>query len=152
MSELLSKRGKTLAIAESCTGGNISRLLTENAGASSFFKGSMVAYTKDIKIKELKVPREIIEKHSVVSIAVAEAMALGIQLKMETDFSIATTGNAGPSVDDTTKEVGAVCIAIATPKGVFSEEFNFGKPREMVIQRSSNKALEMLRKEILKNY
>jgi len=152
VSELLSKRGKTLATAESCTGGNIARLLTENAGASSFFKGSMVAYTKDIKIKELKVSKEIIEKHSIVSVEVVEAMAVGIQKKMQTDFSIATTGNAGPSVEGTAKEVGTVCIAIATPKGVFSEEFNFGKPREKVIQRSSNKALEMLRKEILKNY
>ena len=104
------------------------------------------------KTKELNVSKELIEKYSVVSTEVAEAMALGIQQKMTSDYAIATTGNAGPTTDKTDKSVGVVCIAIATPNGVVSEEFNFGKPREKVILRSSTKALELLRKEIIKNY
>ena len=150
--QLLREKTMTLAVAESCTGGNISSLLTANPGASDFFVGGLVAYTAALKTIELNVSEQLIAMHSVVSPQVAEAMALGVQKKMNSDFAIATTGNAGPSADQTDKEVGCVCIAIATPEGVFSEEFNFGSPREKVIQRSSFKALEMLRKEILKNY
>jgi nicotinamide-nucleotide amidase len=150
--QLLREKAMTLAVAESCTGGNISSLLTSNPGASDFFVGGLVAYTAALKTKELNVSEKLIAMHSVVSSHVAEAMALGVRKKMNSDFAVATTGNAGPSADQTDKEVGSVCIAIATPKGVFSEEFNFGSPREKVIQRSSFKALEMLRKEILKNY
>jgi nicotinamide-nucleotide amidase len=150
--QLLREKAMTLAVAESCTGGSISSLLTANPGASDFFVGGLVAYTAALKTKELNVSEQLIAMHSIVSPQVAEAMVLGVQQKMNSDFAIATTGNAGPSADQTDKEVGSVCIAIATPKGVFSEEFNFGSPREKVIQRSSFKALEMLRKEILKNY
>lgn len=150
--QLLREKAMTLAVAESCTGGRISSLLTANPGASDFFVGGLVAYTAALKTKELNVSEQLIAMHSVVSPQVAEAMALGVRQKMNSDFAIATTGNAGPSADQTDKEVGSVCIAIATPKGVFSEEFNFGSPREKVVQRSSFKALEMLRKEILKNY
>ena len=152
VSQLLCEKAMTLAVAESCTGGRISSLLTANPGASDFFVGGLVAYTAALKTKELNVSEQLIAMHSVVSSQVAEAMALGVRQKMNSDFAIATTGNAGPSADQTDKEVGSVCIAIATPEGVFSEEFNFGSPREKVIQRSSFKALEMLRKEILKNY
>ena len=148
----LVKLGKTLSVAESCTGGKIAENITAYDGASAYFKGGIVAYATETKIDILNVAPKLIAKHSVVSSEVAEAMALGVRQKMNSDFAIATTGNAGPSADQTDKEVGSVCIAIATPEGVFSEEFNFGSPREKVIQRSSFKALEMLRKEILKNY
>jgi len=150
--QLLREKAMTLAVAESCTGGRISSLLTANPGASDFFVGGLVAYTAALKTKELNVSEQLIAMHSVVSPQVAEAMALGVRQKMNSDFAIATTGNAGPSADQTDKKVGSVCIAVATPEGVFSEEFNFGSPREKVVQRSSFKALEMLRKEILKNY
>ena len=148
----LQKQQKTLSVAESCTGGMLSHLLTEKPGASLFFKGGVVAYSEEIKINELEVSKKLISDNSVVSTAVAEAMALGVQKKMNTDYAIATTGNAGPTVDNTDKTVGVVCIAVASPKGVVSEEFNLGKPREKVILRCSNKALELLRKEIEKNY
>lgn len=149
--KLLKEKGCTISTAESCTGGAIAQKITSVAGASSYFVGSVVSYTATVKMNELNVSKEIIEKHTVVSSEVAEAMALGIQQKMKTDFAIATTGNAGPTVDETDKTVGTVFIAIATPKGVFSEEFYFGKPRQKVIERTTNKALEMLRKEIIKN-
>lgn len=152
VAKLLVDRKKSLALAESCTGGAISQLLTSHAGASGFFKGGLVCYTEALKIKELGVSKKIISKYSVVSTAVAEAMALGIQKKMNADYAIATTGNAGPTTDLTDKPVGVVCIAIACPDKIISQEFNFGEPREKVIQRTSYKALELLRSEITKNY
>ena len=152
IASLLKINNKTLAVAESCTGGYLTSMLTEKSGASAFFVASIVAYTKNVKINELGVLPSTIEKYSVVSTQVAEEMALGMLKKSEVDFAIATTGNAGPTTDETDKSVGVVCIAIASDSRVYSEEFNFGKPREKVIHRSSNKALELLRKEILKNY
>ena len=152
IASLLKINNKTLAIAESCTGGYLTSMLTEKPGASAFFVASLVAYSKNVKINELGVLPRTIEKYSVVSTQVAEEMALGMLKKSEVDFAISTTGNAGPTTDETDKTVGVVCIAIASDSGVYSEEFNFGKPREKVIHRSSNKALELLRKEILKNY
>jgi nicotinamide-nucleotide amidase len=152
LGELLRKNKQTLATAESCTGGNIARMITSVAGSSDYFTGSIVAYNKSIKIKELNVSSELIDRYSVVSAEVAEAMAQGIQKKYKTDYAIATTGNAGPTTDITDKTIGVVYIAIAGPSEVFSAEFNFGKPREKVIERASNKALELLRKEILKKY
>ena len=152
LGELLRNNKQTLATAESCTGGNIARMITSVAGSSDYFTGSIVAYNKSIKIKELNVSSDLIDRYSVVSAEVAEAMAQGIQRKYNTDYAIATTGNAGPTTDITDKTVGVVYIAIATPDNVFSAEFNFGKPREKVIERASNKALELLRKEILKKY
>ncbi len=98
------------------------------------------------------ISQEKINKFSVVSTQVAEEMATQVQKKFKTNFAIATTGNAGPNKGDANAEVGTVFIAIATPKGVFSEKFNFGQPREKVIDRALNQALEMIYKEILKNY
>lgn len=148
---LLTQKKQTIATAESCTGGNIAKLITSIPGASRYFMGSIVAYQAAIKISELNVKSDLIEKYSVVSSQVAEAMAVGIQKKYNATYAIATTGNAGPTTDVTDKTVGTVYIAIATPNTVISEEFYFGKPREKVIERTSNKALEMLKKEILKN-
>ncbi|NLP56569.1 competence/damage-inducible protein A [Lutibacter sp. B1] len=148
---LLTQKKQTLATAESCTGGNIAKKITSVAGSSKYFQGSIVAYQASIKIKELNVEEEIIDKYSVVSSQVAEAMAKGIQQKFQTDYAIATTGNAGPTTDKTDKTVGVVFIAIATPTHIISNEYFFGKPREKVIERASNKALELLKQEILKN-
>jgi len=78
-------------------------------------------------------------------------MALGVQEKLQADYAIAVTGNAGPTTDHNDKSVGVVFIAVATKNSVLVEEFNFGKPRGRVIDKTVNKALEMLEKEILKN-
>ncbi|WP_396140013.1 CinA family nicotinamide mononucleotide deamidase-related protein [Flavobacterium sp.] len=148
---LLLEQGKTIATAESCTGGKIAQVLTSVAGASNYFRGSVVSYATDTKISVLGVSAQTIEKFTVVSAAVASEMALGIQKLMKADYAIATTGNAGPSKGDADAEVGTVFIALATPEAVFTEEFNFGQPRDKVIDRTTNKALEILQKEILKN-
>ena len=148
---LLTSQNKTIATAESCSGGKIAQMLTSVAGSSNYFRGSVVSYATDTKIDILNVSTKIINDHSVVSAEVAKAMAIGIQKIMKSDYAIATTGNAGPSKGDSEAEVGTVFIALVTPSGVFVEEFNFGQPREKVIDRTANKALEMIQKEILKN-
>ena len=148
---LLRQQGKTIATAESCTGGKIAQILTSVAGASNYFRGSVVSYASDTKISVLGVSAQTIDEFTVVSAAVASEMALGIQKLMKADYAIATTGNAGPSKGDADAEVGTVFIALATPETVFVSAFNFGQPRDKVIDRTTNKALEILQKEILKN-
>lgn len=148
---LLAQSGQTLATAESCTGGKIAQLLTSVSGASAYFKGSVVCYATEIKTKLLGVDPQLIATHSVVSAEVAKAMALGVQTQMQSDYALATTGNAGPQKGESDAEVGTVFIALATPQEVVVERFNFGQPREKVVDRATVKALEMLQKEILKN-
>jgi nicotinamide-nucleotide amidase len=151
LGRILKDKKLTVATAESCTGGKIAQLLTSVSGASAYFKGSIVSYATDAKINVLGISKDVIAQHSVVSKEVASAMALSVQKKMQADYAIATTGNAGPAKGDADAEVGTVCIALATPNGVIVEEFNFGQPREKVIDRAVIKSLEMLQKEILKN-
>jgi nicotinamide-nucleotide amidase len=140
-----------LATAESCTGGKIAQVITSVSGASKYFKGSVVSYATETKISVLGLSEELIKEHSVVSFEVAKAMAIAVKKLMKSDYAIATTGNAGPTKGDGKAEIGTVFIAIATPNKVIVEEFDFGQPREKVIDRAVNKAFEMLQKEILKN-
>lgn len=147
----LVKLGKTLAVAESCTGGKIAEQITANAGASAYFKGGLVSYATQSKIDVLKIPKDIINTNSVVSSQVAKAMAQNTLQLFNSDYAIATTGNAGPTKGDSKAEVGTVFIAIATKNNVFSQEFNMGNHRIKVINKATNKALEMLQKEIFKN-
>jgi nicotinamide-nucleotide amidase len=149
--KMLSKQNKTIATAESCSGGKIAQVLTSVPGASKYFKGSVVSYAKAAKIDVLKVPESLIAAHTVVSSEVVSAMALSVKKLMKTDYAIATTGNAGPLKGEADDEVGTVFIALATPTEVIVEKFNFGQPREKVIDRTVIKSLELLQKEILKN-
>jgi len=148
---LLTQKGKTLSLAESCTGGAIAKRITSEKGASAYFKGSIIPYETNLKSEVLGVDPKLIEKYNVVSLQVAEAMAQRSQKLFHTDFAISTTGIAGPSKGDGVEDVGTVCIAIASPLGVISEKFNFGNSRKRVITKTVHKALEMLLKEILKN-
>ena len=152
LGKLLTQKKLTISTAESCSGGKIASILTSVSGSSNYFKGSIVSYATETKVNVLGISQELIDEFSVVSKEVAEAMASQSQKMFKTDFAIATTGNAGPNKGDADAEVGTVFIAIATPKGIFSEKFNFGQPREKVIDRTVNKALEIIYKEILKNY
>ncbi len=140
----LNEMGKSLSCAESCTGGAIATRFTSQAGASTFFKGSAVTYATDAKTDLLGVEKTIIEKHGVVSGAVAAAMALGAQKKYQSDYAIATTGNAGPTKGDSGQEVGTVFIGLATPKGVESFQYNMGNNRTRVIHKTVNQAFEIL--------
>lgn len=149
--KMLTKQNKTISTAESCTGGKIAAVLTSVSGASKYFKGSVVSYATEAKIDVLGIAESLIKENSVVSAAVVSAMAMNVKSMMKTDYAIATTGNAGPSKGDSNAEVGSVFIALATPTEVIVEEFNFGQPREKVIDRAVIKSLELLQKEILKN-
>jgi nicotinamide-nucleotide amidase len=148
---LLLDRGHFLSVAESCTGGALASQITANAGSSAYFKGGVVPYETRLKVLILGVNAKTIEEHSVVSIPVVEEMARCSNELFGSDYAIATTGIAGPSKGDSNGEVGTVCIAIATPRGIVSEKFNFGKSRNRVVYKAIKKAFEMLLKEILKN-
>lgn len=140
---------QTLAVAESCTGGEIAARLTKIPGASAYFKGGVVVYHTQSKSEVLGVSEEIIRKHTVVSQEVAEAMAVQVRNKFGASVGLATTGNAGPSKGDSDAEVGTVWIAIATKDRVLSEQFLFGKHRQRVVGKAVNKALEMVYKELI---
>ncbi|MFN3139056.1 MAG: competence/damage-inducible protein A [Allomuricauda sp.] len=146
---LLKDREMTLSTAESFTGGSIAERITKVPGASHYFKGSLVCYATEAKIKVLGVPQALIDEHSVVSEQVAIAMAQNVKEKLGTDFAIATTGNAGPTKGDSDVEVGTVYIGISGPKRTFAQKFVMGKHRERVVEKSVNKAFELLYKEIL---
>ena len=140
---------QTLAVAESCTGGEIAARLTKIPGASAYFKGGAVVYHTQSKSEVLGVSEKIIRKHTVVSQEVAEAMAVQVRNKFGASVGLATTGNAGPSKGDSDAEVGTVWIAIATKERVLSEQFLFGKHRQRVVGKAVNKALEMVYKELI---
>ena len=143
------KQQKTLALAESCTGGEISSRLTQVAGASKYFKGCAVAYHTQSKTDLLGVPEALINKYSVVSKEVASAMAENTRKKFNATVGLSTTGNAGPSKGDSDAEIGTVWIAIATQDKIVTEKFLFGRHRERVIGKSVNKALELLMNQII---
>ena len=147
--DLLIKKRKTFASAESCTGGNIAHVITLIPGSSEVFKGTAVTYATPMKTKVLGVLAETIERYGVVSQQVVEGMAKGVRELMEADFGVATTGVAGPTGGTEENPVGTVWIGVASAKGVVSHRFNFGKDRENVINRATIMAYEMLRQQLI---
>lgn len=138
----------TFSSAESCTGGNIAHQITMMAGSSNIFRGTAVTYATPTKTKVLGVPAETIEKHSVVSRQVVEAMATRVRRLMESDFSVATTGVAGPGGGSDENPVGTVWIGVASPSGITSRCFHFKGNRSEVIDQATIQAYEMLYAEI----
>jgi len=145
---LLKSKGLMVATAESCTGGNIAHELTLIPGSSEFFKGSVVAYSNDIKTAVLQVSSTDLENDGAVSRSVVEQMAEGARKLLRSDVSIATSGIAGPSGGTAEKPVGTVWIAVSSEDKTISREFKFGSLREQNIIRATQAALLML-KEIL---
>jgi nicotinamide-nucleotide amidase len=148
---LLLKRKETISTAESCTGGYIAHRITSVAGSSDYFKGAIISYANEIKIKELGVREEVLKEHGAVSQPVVEQMAKAARERLNTDYSIAVSGIAGPGGGTPEKPVGTVWIAIATPKRVFSKRWLFAGNRERNILVTGLTALNMLRKELLSN-
>ncbi|MBR4844675.1 MAG: competence/damage-inducible protein A [Alistipes sp.] len=146
--DILIKRGKSLAIAESCTGGMIASKFTAMAGASNYLLGGVVAYSNDIKCNILGVNRDDIECFGAVSEVVALEMAEGVRRITGADYAIATTGIAGPGGGSKHKPVGTVWMAIATPNGSRAMMRNSGTDRGQIISRASAYAIEMLYEEI----
>ena len=147
---LLKRNNETISTAESLTGGQIAANLVSVAGSSDYYKGSLITYSAETKINLLGVSAETIDKYSVVSEEVALEMARGVKAKLQTNYAIAVTGNAGPGSDNTDKSVGIVYIAFISDTTELVQEFDFGQPREKVINRTVSKALEIANKEILK--
>jgi nicotinamide-nucleotide amidase len=143
---LLKRRNKTLATAESCTGGNVARLITSVPGSSDYFKGSIVAYSNEIKTNQLKVPIDLINNNGSVSKEVVESMAINVIDILNCDCSIAISGIAGPTGGTIEKPVGIVWIAVASKeKKIMSEKFLFGDSRDRNITRASAAGLNLLR-------
>ncbi|MFH6604866.1 competence/damage-inducible protein A [Maribacter algicola] len=150
IAKLFTAKKMTLATAESFTGGAIAEKIVSVPGASVYYKGSIVSYATEAKINVLNVPKTVIDTNSVVSEAVAISMAENVKKMFNTDFAIATTGNAGPTKGDSDADVGTVFIGIATPNRVFAQKFNMGNHRTKIVEKAVNKGFELLQKEILK--
>jgi nicotinamide-nucleotide amidase len=149
IAKLLTAGKWTLCTAESCTGGNIAHLITTIPGSSKYFMGSVVAYDNHIKTRFLNVSDEIIKEYGAVSREAVEAMSAGVRDLLGTDFSVATSGIAGPDGGSPEKPVGTAWIAVSTDKGTISEKFLFGNDRVINITRFSLAALNLLRKQII---
>ncbi|MCC8173079.1 MAG: nicotinamide-nucleotide amidohydrolase family protein [Odoribacter sp.] len=147
--ELLRKKGYTLATAESCTGGYIAHLITSIAGSSNYFKGSVVAYSNEVKENILGVNKVDLEQYGAVSEEVVMQMAEGIKRLTDADCVIATSGIAGPGGGTAEKPVGTVWIAIVTPKTKYARKYNFSFTRERNIAKAAVKALELIAEDIL---
>lgn len=148
--KLLLLKQKSMATAESCTGGFVAHNITSESGSSRWFKGSIVAYANEAKVNILGVDQQIIDDYGAVSEQVVCQMAQGARKVLDADYAVATSGIAGPDGGTVEKPVGMVWVAVATPEGVFAQKFNFTRNRERNIIRASQMALDMLRLELLK--
>jgi len=144
--KLLIEKEASISSAESCTGGNIARLITSIPGSSAYFKGSVIAYSNEIKERILNVNADDILKYGAVSEQVVEQMASGVKKLLNTDYAIATSGIAGPDGGTEEKPVGTVWIAVAGPNGVYSKKFVFSHDRDINIRRSTSMALDYMRR------
>jgi nicotinamide-nucleotide amidase len=142
--KVLKEKKMTIATAESCTGGNIVHKITEIAGSSQYFKGSVVAYDNEVKTQVLRVNPSTISTEGAVSAHVVEEMAVGVRKLMHTDIAITTSGIAGPTGGTDEKPVGLVWIGISTPEITTSRMFQFGKKRIENIERSTQSAFLFL--------
>ena len=147
---LLKEKGKTVATAESCTGGYLAHLITSIPGSSEYFSGSIISYSNKVKMNQLGVSSDDLENHGAVSQEVIEQMAKGAREQLKTDYAMATSGIAGPDGGTEEKPVGTVWIALAGPNGVISKRYHFGEHRGRNIRRSALSALNMLRLELIK--
>lgn len=147
---LLTERKQTLSLAESCTGGYISHLITSVPGSSDFYPGSLVTYSYQAKKNWVDVKQEDLDEHGAVSQAVVEQMAVGVKERFNTDYGVSASGIAGPAGGTEDKSVGTVWIGVAGPNRVISKQFTFGKNRIRNIIMTSNAALNLLRKELLR--
>ena len=148
VARILTRRKQTVATAESCTGGNIARLLTSISGSSAYFKGSVVAYANDVKEKILQVNPRDLQQHGAVSEQVVTQMAVGARQLMGTDYGIATSGIAGPTGGTPDKPVGMIWIAVTSASQTVAKLLHYGNNRESNIQRTSTAALNLLREMI----
>jgi len=147
--KILKERGLTLAVAESCTGGLISDMLTNVSGSSDYFERGVVSYSNAAKVEILKVNEDMIAENGAVSIEVARQMAEGVKSISGTDLGLSTTGIMGPTGATSDKPIGLVYIGICDDKVCTAKEFQFGDDRLLNKQRAAQAALDMLRRHLL---
>lgn len=148
--KLLAEKGKTLSVAESCTGGLIGERLTDISGSSRYFIEGIIAYSNEAKMRTLNVPKELIEAHGAVSAEVCEAMAKGMLERAGTDYALSVTGIAGPSGGTEEKPVGTVFIGYADKMQVKSRRIVLPGDRYLIRWRTSQAALDILRRNLLR--
>lgn len=144
----LKSAGQTLAVAESCTGGHVSHLITSVPGSSAYFLGGVVSYANEVKRKELDVPEALLREHGAVSRPVAERMAEGVREALGSDWGLSTTGVAGPDGGTPETPVGLVWMAVAGPRGTVAAQSLFAGTRSLVIRRATVTALDLLRRSL----
>jgi len=153
VARLLTERGETIALAESCTGGLLAKRLTDMAGSSAYFMEGLVTYSNDAKERLLGVPHELLVEHGAVSDPVACAMAKGVRENAGTDYGLSVTGVAGPAGGTEEKPVGLIFVGLSDGRGTVAKELDlsaFKRSREVVRERSANRAFDLLRRRILK--
>jgi len=141
---LTALKGKTLATAESCTGGGIGAALTAIPGSSEVYKGGIISYTNWVKQNILAVSPELLAKEGAVSAAVAEAMAYGARKALKSDISVSVTGLAGPGADDFGNPVGTVYIGYSDEKHTISRKFQFDGGREDIRKQAIIESLKLI--------
>ena len=142
----LRAAGSTLAVAESCTGGLVGKLLTDAPGASAAFLGGALVYSDELKTRFADVPKALLGEHGAVSEPVAEALAMGIQARTDATYGLGITGVAGPGGGGPAKPVGLVWLAVSGPEGLKSRRLQFPGDRAQVRRLSAFAGLEMVRR------
>ena len=148
VAERLKERKQSVGLAESCTGGYIAHLITSLSGSSEYFKGGIVAYSNEIKMKVLQVEEPVINQYGAVNKEVVEQMAKNVLHITNVDYGVAVSGIAGPNGGSAEKPVGTVWIAVADKHGITAKCFSFGNGRERVIRQAAMAALYMLNNRI----
>jgi nicotinamide-nucleotide amidase len=146
--ELLLAQGKTVALAESCTGGLVSHRLTSIAGASKVLRGAVIPYQRDLKVSFLGIEESALNTHGVVSAECARLMADQVRVRFGADFGLATTGYLGPEGGDRFAPLGTVFVAVSGPTGCTVREFRFENHRERAKERAGEYALDLLRRSV----
>jgi nicotinamide-nucleotide amidase len=147
LGEALRNGGLTVSVAESCTGGLVGKLITDQPGSSAYFLGGVIAYSDEVKRDELGVPAALLKRVGAVSSEVAEAMANGARTRFGTDLAAGVTGIAGPDSDGSNKPVGLTYVAVASPRGTVSHEYRFTGDRWSNRREAANATLRLLAEE-----
>ena len=150
LQELCINKGVSVAVAESCTSGLIASKLTALSESSSYFKGGIIAYQNEVKIKILGVSQSIIDEKTEVSAEVVKQMAKSVLEKFDADYAIATSGYAGPNGGTIKNPIGTVFIVIANSVGEVISHFIFSGSRQSIVNQASESALDLLYTEIKK--
>jgi nicotinamide-nucleotide amidase len=148
--DLLRAQDKTLAVAESCTGGRLTNVFTDVSASSKFFRGGIVCYGNDAKMQILDVPESLLAQHGAVSDECAVALATSVAETLEADYGLAITGYGGSCGDSKKNPIGTIFLGLHSPQGVWSKQLNYTAARAMVNERAITVALDWLRRELLR--